>query len=318
MLVSILIGFEYTTDILPATSGDLNIMHNWCRKFCDHVYTLTDIVIDENCGIRDTDLHERHNIVPVNDGESLHDELRRIMEQHRCDRLILYYSGHGVSESLILPNNTVLPFITLRNYICRYTDISTEIFCILDCCNSSGMMLPYELCNNHFMLRRYGDIKFTEHKILLLASCRQDEKSVATDHGSLFSKWFIEYMTELNRPFRLRPGNVYLPPHANRNLENLAGKIRGQMYRLRSGYHQTISIYGSQIMDPLLWLWIGRKNRRSQLTIAPSQNFFVFTNPNKSYRHQQNSNNNDTVISIQNTNHIPPEITRMTIVAAAN
>lgn len=51
--------------------------------------------------------------------------------------------------------------------------------------------------------------------------------------------------------------NELIPNRKNRNLRRLVGNLASSIRKMHTGYSQTVSVYNSYVMDPILWLWIG-------------------------------------------------------------
>ena len=259
MPTAIIIGFEYEKNTLPGAIVDLYLAYRWCRSFDCQIYILTDIksaniddlngAINENIADANIMSFYEDNIEVIIRTE---DDFRRALTLNIIDsKLIVYYSGHGVKDSMILPDQSLFPFVHFRNLILGNLDDSVEIFWILDCCNPNGMYLPFKLNNNSFMLSSYK-VEYVTQKILLITSSEINEKSIATKLGSLFSRNLFYLLTKMNmKYFDLRSLDQ------NRNLRRLIGNLASSIRTMHTGYTQTISIYSSYVMDPVLWLWIG-------------------------------------------------------------
>jgi hypothetical protein len=168
------------------------------------------------------------------------------------NKLVVYYSGHGVKESMVMPDKSLLPFIDFRDNVLNSVPLQVEIFWILDCCNPNGMHLPFKLENNAFVLSP-TKIECALNPILLITSSEIHEKSIATSLGSLFSRYLFRILRQLNEDHT----SAIIPNRTNRNLRRLVGSLVGSIRGAHSGYAQTVSMYSSYITDPVLWMWIG-------------------------------------------------------------
>ena len=198
MPTSILIAFQYTTKPLPGALIDLYHAMKWCLSFQCKPHILTDITSVQNLSnlkqaidtkIADDDLLNFFNVElfgnPIRNSIQLLEKIVTILNEPISDKkLILYYSGHGIREYMIMPDNGRLPFIEFRDHIIRMVPPDVEIFWILDCCNPNGLYLPYKLQGNTFRLSS-SKIQCVTHPILLITSSDSDEKSIATKSGSL-------------------------------------------------------------------------------------------------------------------------------------
>jgi Caspase domain len=282
MPTAILVVFEYKTNILTGARMDLEYAYKWCQSFNCDIHVFTDI--------------ESEDYISTKNKSELESGLIWILKHGIIDhKLVLYYSGHGIMESMVMPDQGTLLFIDFRNIILSNLSPQTEIFWILDCCNPLGLYLPYKLNENGFSLTNttnnppspikersgswsgsgndlpndmnWKDIpqqekSSTAHKIiwalqpiLLITSAKHNEKSVATKSGSLFSKCLFELLTDMNHD-RFKFIDI-IPISINRNLRRLIGNLSSSIRTNHTGYQQTVSIYSSYIFDPILWMWVG-------------------------------------------------------------
>lgn len=276
MPTSIIIGFEYIINKLPGSYIDIYNAYNWCNSFnCDN-YIITDTDYDKNkpnivSGIKNNNLDINiHSIdtypkIIINNSDDLCSNIKTILNYGVSDnKLIIYYSGHGVNNNMLMPNNTYLSFNDFKNVILSNTNSSVEIFLILDCCNPNGLSLPYKLDDNYFKLvndpnKLFNNIDFISHSILLITSANENEKSLATIYGSVFSKILFEILINMNTDYPLTfiDNRILINKNNNRNLRRLIGNIRSSIRKLHTGFSQSVSVYSSFIIDPLLWMWIG-------------------------------------------------------------
>lgn len=269
MPLAILIGFEYKFNILPGAIIDLYHSYKWCQSFNCNIHVLTDIKTIRDPDnlhyaikqeIADTDLYDFYdNINPIIISNNLLDEIVNILKLGIPDnKLILYYSGHGIKDSMIMPDRSLLPFIKFRDGILNYLSPYVEIFWILDCCNPNGLNIPYKLDGNSFVLSS-TKIECVSQPILLITSSESTEKSIATQFGSLFSRHLFQILTLMNDESINKKKILTIPIHKNRNLRRLIGNLASSIRKMNTGYSQTVSIYSSYVIDPVLWLWIGSK-----------------------------------------------------------
>ena len=273
MPTSILIGFEYKNNILPGTLIDIYHCYNWCKSFGCNINVLTDIKevnIDLLYNAIDNKLANKSilkfydNINPIIISNNLIEELQKILQKEIIDnKLIVYYTGHGVLyDNLVMPDDSLFSMKKLKNIILESVPTSTEIFLILDCCNPDGMGLAFKLNNNSFRLSTTNIklVDFIEHKVLLITSSANHQKSVATQLGSLFTRYLFKFLVDMNNYDESFIEKENIPLSINRNLQRLTGNLVCYIRKYHTGYQQNISIYSSYIMDPILWLWLGNHN----------------------------------------------------------
>lgn len=276
MPTAILIGFEYKFNSLTGAIIDLYHAYKWCESFnCDiHVFTDIKSIKDPdniriaiNRKIVDPDIftfYNKMNSKPTIENSrnlltSIIDSLKSAISDNK---LFIYYSGHGVKDSIVMPDRTLLPFIDFRNNILSILDSYVEIFWVLDCCNPNGLHLPYKLNGtggtNIFILSP-SKIECVSQPILLITSSESNEKSVATKLGSVFSRHLFHILLSLNRTCDATDNKSIVPTHKNRNLRRLIGNLASSIRKMHTGYAQTVSVYSSYVIDPVLWMWIGSR-----------------------------------------------------------
>lgn len=289
MPTAILIGFECKNSSSPLIGALIDLYHayNWCKSFHCTIYIITDIVkMDYTDNLRQAIIRKiaddrlltfyeeiKSQIKMVIQDKQLIDCLQQILcpswNETRStdnrdkiipdDKLIIYYSGHGVKDSMVMPDNSNIPFIKLRDMITGAVGPFTEIFWILDCCNPNGLHLPYKLHGNGFTLSS-SKIACVSQPILLITSAEENEKSVATEYGSFFSRHLFHVLTKLNLSIKQpkwENNTISIPLSKNRNLSRLLSNLTSNIRMMHSGYTQTVSIYSSYVMDPVLWMWVG-------------------------------------------------------------
>lgn len=236
MVVAILIAFHYRS--LPGALHDLDHAARWCARFHCHTHILSD-KFDTLVQFPDLEETTQHVVTHRKQWSNTIDKILATVS----DKLVIYFSGHGREESMVLPDNTYVPFVTLRNSVSQSIPQSCEVFWILDCCNPDGMHLPFRLQQNQFRVSS-RKISCVPQPMLLITSCEPHEQSVALASGSIFTRYLFQQLVKLD--------------NSNRNLRRFMGTLASAIRTLHTGYAQTVSIYASYIMDPVLWLWIGQ------------------------------------------------------------
>lgn len=270
MTKAVLIAFKYQVNILYGALVDLYHAYKWCKSFGCDITMITDFsaaeidindmraVIKKDYADDDLlDFYHQNSIQIVHNEKEFLSFLGKILDECTDERLIVYYSGHGVKDHLIMPDQNPLFFLAFRDTIINNLAYKVEIFCILDCCNPDGLYLPYKLINNTFRLSD-SKIECIPQPFILITSSDQNEKSIATKYGSIFSRNLFRYLFELN-----------YKNHKNRNLRRLIGKISSLIREQHNSISQTVSIYSSYLFDPVLWMWIG-SNKNYDIAIDPS------------------------------------------------
>ncbi|CAH6420192.1 Caspase [uncultured virus] len=309
MPLAILIGFEYTFNSLTGATIDLYHATNWCQSFGCDIHILTDIetVKDENNlqqaidrRIAEPDLLTFTKQSPfskrtvITNKNSLLESISHILQgnskflnsskpikqkaQISDNKIVIYYSGHGVKDSMVMPNRTLLSFVDFRDNILNVLDPYVELFWILDCCNPNGLHLPYKLEGNTFVLSP-TKIECVLQPILLITSSEAKEKSIATKSGSVFSRHLFKILTQLNiagAPV-IRKKQIVIPTHKNRNLRRLIGNLSSSIRKMHTGYAQTVSMYSSYVIDPVLWMWIG-SDKSYDIVIDMTLSTFIIRN----------------------------------------
>jgi len=261
MAIAIIICFEYNDEknnsFLKGSNHDLINIILWCKKWNCECIVFTDIILNNKI----LKLIKYYKLIGYNDNliDILNYQLNSIIKNEK--KYLIYYSGHSYNNNLIIPLNKEINFITFRNIICENINVDSEIFIILDCCNPSGLQLPYYLKDNKFLLSSSSKT-FIKQNILLITSSNNTEKSYSSINGSNFTNLLIKYISDINTIDNYNfSNNVFIKLKNNRNLDrlykNLTSEIKSLYNGLLNSNNQTISIYSSYINDPILFLWIG-------------------------------------------------------------
>lgn len=208
----------------------------------------------------------------VRNSVSLQNSILKILSAGIPDnKVIIYYSGHGVKDSMVMPDRTLLPFIDFRDNILSTLNPCVELFWILDCCNPNGIHLPFKLEKNSFVLSS-SKIECVLQPILLITSSEAQEKSIATKSGSVFSRHLFRMLAQMNVESNTlsKPTNggkkFSIPVNKNRNLKRIIGYLASSIRKMHTGYAQTVSVYSSYVIDPVLWMWIGSRKSYDIIT----------------------------------------------------
>jgi hypothetical protein len=261
---AIIIAFSYNNE-LPGAHADVKKMIEFCNFFN---YTFN--IITDNIIIHDKLFEEKIKDIftTFTDASVLNEQ-----KNNKWDgKLLIYYSGHGKNDSIVLSNDVLYSFKNFRNLI--ITTVNTvlngvvlnsadvEIFWILDCCNPNGLHLPFKLMNNSFHFQTNSEFVCPKNfKILLITSSDNDEKSISTINGSLFTNELLLLLYSLHDNLQSFIKNydnndTIIPVATNRNLSRFINQLAANIRVIQHEYRQNVSIYSSYIIDPILWFWI--------------------------------------------------------------
>lgn len=265
---AIIIGFSYNNE-LPGSNADINNMINYCNKF-NYSY---NIINDDINNIKDFELSLILFIKTFCTNTS----------KYLTKNFLVYYTGHGRDDSIVLPNKDLYSFTKFKNVIIKaIPNLQTEIFWILDCCNPTGLHLPFKLINNSFHFQKQCEFNCPPNiKILLITSSDNNEKSISTINGSLFTNQLLLLLNSLNDNLLLfisnyNKDNTIIPVATNRNLNRFINNLSANIRAIQHEYRQNVSIYSSYIIDPILWFWITTAGNHKTVRSHSSLNALSF------------------------------------------
>lgn len=249
---AIIIAFGYKANKLSGALIDLFNAYIWFKKYNYNITIITDITTDIDVKVKNyivnsdeakRDIlffyeHVKKSSYKCDNVENLCNILRIACKNK--DKLVIYYSGHGISENMLLPSSELLPFEKFRDIVLEVTNEFTEILWILDCCNPNGMHLPFRLNSEGFFHMSKSKISFITQPMLLITSAEQKEKSVSDQYGSFFTRYIFQ---ELDN---------------TRNLLSIISNVSKKISEQYTGYSQTVSIYSSYIFTQMFF-WINHK-----------------------------------------------------------
>lgn len=255
---AILIGFRYNnTNSIIGTIIDLYIAYKYCQTIgCGDIYIFSDIENISGRNIPDAVIndivdinimhfmdHQKYSMV-VQDRQGLLDNLKKINISPRENKLLVYYTGHGTQDAICLPSDEKLSIAMFRDTILSICQPDSEIFWIMDCCHSNGLYLPYyyDTIHSEYRLANYHRCYIT-NKVFLITSSNKDEKAVATEYGSLFTRFLFK---TLHGSLTRRKWNI------GAIIDEITKKIREK----KTGYTQSVSVYSSYIMSSVIWGWL--------------------------------------------------------------
>ena len=166
----------------------------------------------------------------------------------------VYYSGHAKLGGLVMPNEDIIPIISIRDIILSRLSPDAYVIFIMDCCNPQGGLLPYRLTENvlnknhqeFLLVKPYRFDTVVEKNVILLASTNDNEKSYAAKYGSLFSRYLFSNLMDMAQ------GNVM----ACRSISNLLHKITNDIKLYHPQQRQTPCAYVSYPIDKMIWPWL--------------------------------------------------------------
>ena len=97
----------------------------------------------------------------------------------------------------------------------------------------------------------HSKIEFVIQPLLLITSSEKHEKSVATVYGSIFTRYLFKELEKIDK---------------NRNLTTFIENISINIRKMYTGYPQTVSVYSSYVIDPILFTWIQSHNKYDIVT----------------------------------------------------
>lgn len=210
MPVVVIVGFGYQgKDTLTSTLSDIYVVYSFYRDLGYPVYICSDIDQPEiPKGTLDLLTHKKvdekfmgfiqytfkQEAQYVASHDSLLEYLSNISSFDELgDRKVLFYfTGHGVPEGIVLPDNSLMSSIELRNAILnigsrhnvKLDSIGSQIFIIMDCCNPHGLYLPFCFSREFNEYRQVSNLMVCP-QILLIAS--SDPSGVVSAHHTLSS-----------------------------------------------------------------------------------------------------------------------------------
>lgn len=285
MTIIILLGFCYQQENLLSSS--IQDLYRAYKEFSEYgtVYILTDMDIYNKFYLSIIRYNQESNNIErvlshyqqylcVNK-QDLKRNLRNILQQHPLENILFYYTGHGKNNGILLPDNNIIPFISIRNELTRYLDINKQLIIICDCCQGTNWSLPYifDYENKKISLNLVKDIVFSHHQILLFSSCQQHQESFSTYRDSLFTYFLIEHIKHM-KTINIGP-NFNISSKSLRRISDLMQKVQEKIDK--RFLKQTIQVYASHPIDDYLFSWLHPNNDIS-FTINKRGNIFTFKN----------------------------------------
>ena len=253
----LIIGFSY--DNLPSTIADIYHVYSYYKNLDYNLYICTDIIepinIEDRISLLTSGSVDDKFIsfvsktfdcikTVVKDKQSLIDWFRSI-ELSKDNRLIIYYTGHGIENNILLPNGDRLTSYQFRNHVLDIGDISNQpksnIFIIIDCCNPHGFFLPFKFDRDSKSFT-CTNFNFILPKIIVMTSSESDSLSQALRLESPFTKYLFEYISKGYNTY-----DIWSVCNSIDEEIEKQGKIKsGQKCAVYSSYHSLL----------VLWSWV--------------------------------------------------------------
>lgn len=272
-MAAILIGFEYFGDKkLPGILIDLYLAYKFLINNNNLKITIiSDIKRDSNTKLVRSAILEKlvdSNILSfVKDSKELgiykefkssgyYNNLDSFLSQIEHDKLFIYYTGHSKNGNIMLPNGSLYSLDTFRLQISK----AQSVLCILDCCESTGLNLPFRLIDGVYRLEniKYSDndstpkylTNFTKSKIVCISSSLSEQDSFVLKTGSIFTRYIFSLLQDMK----------------NKSLSQLLDEINLLLYKFckysplklseKYGSKQTVNVYSSHPHIKWVFGWL--------------------------------------------------------------
>jgi hypothetical protein len=256
----LIIGFSYGN--LSATITDIYYAYSYYARLGYQIHIGTDLIEKINIGdyigllsnqsvddqfvpfVKTTFYQQRKIVI---DRDSLLSWFNSIIIT--TDRnLIVYYTGHGVENHIVLPDNTNFSASDFRSSILRLSnernilinEKNANILVIIDCCNPHGLFLPFKF-NRESKCFYHTNNNFVLPKMIVITSSEPDTQSQALRLESPFTKYFFSHIADQTNSYDI--GSI---------CDQIDLKMRSND-KINSG--QTCTAYVSYPSLLVLWSW---------------------------------------------------------------
>src|SRR6056297_226797 len=219
MVRAILIGFKYTKEYneLPGIVVDLYRIYNLLKKSNMNITIITDIEQDEEVQFLKDAVYKgkvKSNILSFIEHIKINNEYIRYINEHQfvkvCTQLfyeqkdvILYYTGHGENNTILLPKNSSIQMTDILQTIILNTKENATILSICDCCNGNSMGIPFKLNMTNgiltYSLSENNNRIYTKQQIIHITSSSINEAAVTSLYGSFFTNELVDILEHKNR-----------------------------------------------------------------------------------------------------------------------
>ena len=215
-MIALLVGFNYrnSNHSIPGIIVDLYEMKKLSDSLNLDTYIITDISKDEDIlNLADYVLKEG-NFNVLNFMKENKEKDRWIVSKDlsnlsndipKSDKILLYFSGHGIKGKIQLSNGDEMKNIDFLSLFCSFLNEQGELLWINDSCEFTSDLLSYKLGNNSWEV---SDLNTSiNRKVQIISSSNYNTKSETSIVGSDFTKYIIEKIKMKNRLIEIKNGN---------------------------------------------------------------------------------------------------------------
>ena len=197
--IAIVCIFNYKT--LPFTNVDLNRILYWINKRKWDIHIIGDQRNFEDPpnlweAFRDSHVPSYYGDLkfpPINLVTSERELLNSLQSIKKYNRLFFYYSGHGVSKGLKLPNGDICRYDLLRDELLKISRL--EIFGLFDCCHGPTFNLSWKWEDSVSKYSHTG--YYHDTRITILSSSLNHQESGGSIYSSLLTRVFTDITDEI-------------------------------------------------------------------------------------------------------------------------
>jgi len=307
-ILSLLIGFEYNKnnnnnniegnkdrnknkecEQIYGSIIDIYNFYRYSKKiFSEKIVVITDIdeqsvnrklllkcifdeIVDADILSFIKDIKLRNEYYECKDKEMLKVILKSLNKDQRYEKIFLYFTGHGMDQNIVCPDEMIFDSNTLLSLILSLSDESTDIFCLFDCCKHPDLGLPFKLDgfprihksktlvknNFDFMSDLEINYSFFPQRITLLTSrdCNNNTKSQSS--GSIMSqKLYIELTKLCECVGAVKSKKIFDPKIVKDILIFDYNQLKKRIDNLCKEFKQELHIYSSYPDNLLIPNWI--------------------------------------------------------------
>ena len=285
MRVAVLFIFSYHDSIvnedrwkLPGIGIDLYHAYHFAQKIkADKILVVTDIINDLNVssikrtivkGIVDVNIITLIDKIKKNNHYWYYTYKKELIQKinetiSNSIQLFIYYTGHSSNNQLVLPriekmfsyvddpdDDPDADYYDANEFMYNLTQSANskaQIFCVMDCCQLTGMRLPFILRNkvyytNISKINSKNDVQnkrfFPTQEIICITSSAIDENVLIANHGSIFSRVLFKYLSNIK---------------SSQSISNFLNVLTKECQKI---FDQTSNVYVSYPNLKRIWAWI--------------------------------------------------------------